>query len=187
MNSSYFSTREYVFAAMIACAQLVVASIIIPLTLPLRIPGLANTANAPFLSFLLVLGLMRLRKPGSLLLIGSIHALIDLAISPIIFFFVLSSAIFAEAVCTVLFRGYRSAQAQVAGAMLHQVAMFPAAMLFSFFLTPERFVKPVAWVWCVAIAVIALASLAGSLGGLKVGKELGRAGKLQVEVDERPC
>ncbi len=44
MRSTYWTTREYVFAAMTAVALLVVASIVIPFTLPLRIPGLANAS-----------------------------------------------------------------------------------------------------------------------------------------------
>jgi hypothetical protein len=76
MTSTYWTTREYVFAAMTSVALLVVASIVIPFTLPLRIPGLANAVNGLFGSFFLVIGLIRLRKPGSLLLITGVYSLI---------------------------------------------------------------------------------------------------------------
>ncbi len=47
---------------MISAALLVVASIVIPFTLPLRIPGLANAVNGLFGSFFLVIGLIRLKN-----------------------------------------------------------------------------------------------------------------------------
>jgi hypothetical protein len=93
MKNSYWTTREYVFAAMVSAALLAVASVIIPFTLPLRIPGLTNAVNGLFGSFFLVIGLVRLRRPGSLILITGIYSLICLVISPIIFGFVLTGCL----------------------------------------------------------------------------------------------
>jgi hypothetical protein len=178
----YFTTREYVFAAMIACGLLLTASVIIPLTLPLRIPGLANAATAPFSSFFLVVGLMRLRKPGSLLLITGIYALICLAISPLIFGFIMVGGLLGEAVCSMVFKGYRGKVAPVVGAVLYEVGMFPAAMVLSLFFIPERYTNMALWVWFAAESAIVATSLMGALCGLKVARELAHAGKLQLEV-----
>jgi energy-coupling factor transport system substrate-specific component len=181
MKTLYFSTREYVLAALLAGALLAVSSIIIPLTLPLRIPGLANAVNAPFASFFLVIGLARLRKSGSLLLILGIYGLICLMIHPVIFSFIMTGAIVAEIVGWLMFRGFGSPKAQVAGAVVYEMASFPAAMLFSLLLMPAWALKPALWVFLVAEAAILAASLVGSLAGLKVARELARAGKLQIE------
>ena len=181
MSLPKFSTREYVFAALVVAAQLVISSILIPITLPLRIPGLANTINAPFSSCLLVIGLARLRKPGSMLLMALIYALLCLPISPVIFSFILCGGLLGEAVGTFGFRGYRSPRAQIASVVAHQMGMFPAAMLFSFLFTPARFVKPVAWAWLVAEVAIATTSLLGALAGIRIVRELVRAGKLRIE------
>lgn len=181
MKPLYFTTREYVFAALLAGALLATSSIIIPLTLPLRIPGLANAVNAPFASFFLVIGLARLRKPGSLLLVLGLYALVCLLIHPVIFSFIMTGAIFAEFVCWLIFRGFRTPKAQVTGVILYELASFPAAMLFSLWLMPARALKPVLWVFIVAEAAIFVTSLLGSLAGLKVARELARAGKLQIE------
>ncbi|MCU0587920.1 MAG: hypothetical protein MUF52_07165 [Syntrophobacteraceae bacterium] len=181
MNGPYFSTRDYVFAALMACGLLLVGSIIVPMTLPLRIPGLTNAATAPFSSFFLVIGLMRLRKPGSLLLIAGIYGLVCLAISPVIFGFVLAGGVFGEVICTLAFRGYAGKIAPVMGAVLYEVGMFPAAMILSLFFIPERYTQPAVWIWIVAEIAIVATSLAGALCGLKVAKELARAGKLQLE------
>ncbi len=181
MKALSFTTREYVFAALLAGALLATSSIIIPLTLPLRIPGLANTANAPFAAFFLVIGLARLRKPGSLLLINGIYALICLMIHPIIFSFIMAGTLFSELVSWLIFRGFRSGPAQVSGAVFYEVGSFPAAMLFSLFFMPQRAMKPALWVFCVAEIAIIVASLVGGLAGLKVARELARAGKLQIE------
>lgn len=179
-STSYWSTREYVFAAMTAAALLVTASIVIPFTLPLRIPGLANAVNGLFGSFFVTIGLIRLRRPGSLLLITGIYSLICLAISPVIFGFVLTGGLIGEIVCTLVFRGYDGRVAPVCGAVLYEMGMFPAAMALSFFFMPERYGAVAPWIFGVAELAIMTTSLAGALLGLKVAKELAQAGKLQV-------
>jgi energy-coupling factor transport system substrate-specific component len=182
MKTSYWSTREYVFAAMTAAALLVVASIIIPLTLPLRIPGLANSINGFFGAFFLTIALIRLRRPGSLLLITGIYALICLSVSPLVFGFILIGGLFGETVCFLLFRGYPGKLAPVCGAVLYEMGMFPAAMLLSFFFFPENYRQVAAWIFVIAETAIFITSTLGALLGLKVAKELARAGKLQLEV-----
>lgn len=179
--SGYFSTREYVLAALLAGALLVTASIIIPLTLPLRIPGLANAANAPFASFFLVIGLARMRKPGSLLLILGLYAVACLLIHPVIFSFILTGALVAEGVSWLLFRGFATPTAQVTGVVLYEVTAFPAAMLFSLWLLPARALKPAWYVFLAAEGAIVATSLLGCFAGLKVARELARAGKLNLE------
>ncbi len=181
MMRGYFSTREYVLAALLAGALLVTASVIIPLTLPLRIPGLANAANAPLASFFLVIGLARLRKPGSLLLILGLYALTCLLIHPVIFSFILTGALVAEGVSWLLFRGFATPRAQVAGVLLYEMTSFPAAMLFSLWLLPARALKPAWYVFLAAEAAIVVTTLAGCLAGLKVARELAQAGKLNLE------
>jgi len=181
MRSTYWTTREYVFAAMTAVALLVVASIVIPFTLPLRIPGLANAVNGLFGSFFVVIGLVRLRKPGSLLLITGIYSLICLSVSPVVFGFVLTGGIFGELICTLLFRGYRGVVAALCGAVLYEMGMFPAAMVLSFFFLPDRYKDMAPWIFVVAELAILITSTAGALAGIKVAKELSKAGKLQLE------
>jgi hypothetical protein len=179
MTSAYWTTREYVFAAMTSVALLVVASIVIPFTLPLRIPGLANAVNGLFGSFFLVIGLIRLRKPGALLLITGIYALICLSVSPVIFGFVLTGGVFGELICSPVFQGYRGKLAPVCGAVLYEMGMFPAAL--SFFFLPDRYKDIAPWIFVVAELAILTTSSIGALAGLKVAKELSRAGKLQLE------
>ena len=179
--NAYWHTREYVFAAMVSAALLVVASVIIPFTLPLRIPGLTNAINGFFASFFVVIGLVRLRRPGSLLLITGIYSLICLVISPVIFGFVIIGGLLGEIVCSLVFRGYHGSTAPVCGAVLYEMGMFPAAMAISFFFLPERYGAIAPWVFVVAELAILTTALAGGLLGLKVARELARAGKLNLE------
>jgi len=183
-DEPYFSTREYVFAAMMAAGKLVTSSILVPLTLGLRIPGLTNVIIGPFASFFLVLGLIRLRKPGSLLLITGLYSLTCLPIHLLIFLFVITGGVFAELVCTTVFRGYETRLAQGAGAVLYQMAIWPAAMFFSYLLMPETFKAFPIWVWPVAEIAIAISALVGTLVAFRVAKELVKAGKLRVEESE---
>jgi hypothetical protein len=181
MTQSYWTTREYVFAAMVSVALLVVASIVIPFTLPLRIPGLANAVNGLFGSFFLTIGLIRMKKPGSLFLITGIYSLICLSVSPLVFGFVLIGGVFGELVCSIVFRGYHGKLAPVCGAVLYEMGMFPAAMVLSFFFLPERYKDMAPWIFIIAELAIFTTSAIGALVGLKVAGELARAGKLQLE------
>jgi len=178
---AYWHTREYVFAAMVSAALLVVASVIIPFTLPLRIPGLTNAVNGLFSAFFVVIGLVRLRRPGSLLLITGIYAMICLVISPVIFGFVITGGLLGEIVCSLVFRGYHGSIAPVCGAVVYEMGMFPAAMAISFFFLPERYGAIAPWVFVLAELAILATALTGGLLGLKVARELARAGKLNLE------
>lgn len=182
MRQAYWSTREYVFAAMTVVVLFVVSSVIIPFTLPLRIPGLTNAVVSLFSNCFIVIALLRLRRPGSLLLIKGIYALICLMISPVITGFVLTGTIVAETFCSLVFRGYANKAAPVVAAILYQMTAFPAAMFISFRFTPERYHAVVWWMWIAAEAAIFATSLISSLIGLRIAKELARAGKLNIEV-----
>ena len=180
MKQAYWSTREYVFAAMTVVVLLVISSIVIPFTLPLRIPGLANAAVSLFSSCFIVVALLRLRRPGSMLLIMGIYALICLMISPVITGFVLTGAIVAESFCTLVFKGYTNKAAPVAAAVIYNMTSFVAAMFISFRFTPERYHAIVWWVWIGAETAIFTTSLLSSLVGLRIAKELSASGRLNV-------
>jgi len=180
-----FTTRDYVFAALVALGQFVASSVTIPLTFPLTIFGANVILYAPFAAFFLVIGLLRLRKPGSVLLISTIYALIGLFISPVIFFFVFSSALLTEGCCSLIFRGYDSAAARITAAMLHYSLMLPASMVFSLWLMPADYVREHFGVgvaaWLVAELLVIAGVLVGGWAGAAVGRELVKAGRLRVE------
>lgn len=180
-KKAYWTTREYVFAALTVVVLFVVSSIIIPFTLPLRIPGLANVVVALFSNCFIVIALLRLKRPGSLLLVKGIYASICLLISPVITGFVMSGAIVGEAVGSLVFKGYRKTVSAVVAAVIYQLIAFPAAMFISFKYTPERYHTMVWWVWIVAEASILVASLVSALVGVRIARELARAGKLDLE------
>lgn len=179
--NTYFKTRDFVFAALIAAGMFVVSGITIPMTLHVPIPGLANVVFAPFCAFLLVLGLARLRKPGALFLIALINGLVSLPISPVIFSFVVAGGLFADGVSSLIFRGYRTRAAQITGAVLFQLGIFPAAKFFSHFYMPEKYQAIAAHIMLLAEGAILIVGLAGAWGGVKVVQELARAGKMPAE------
>ena len=181
MKSLYWTTREYVFAAMVVVGFIISAKIIIPLTLPLRIPGLANAVNAPFSAFFLTLGLMRLKKPGSLLLITGLYSLICLPISPIITGFILVGGVSGELVGSLVFKGYRGRVAPVVSAVTYEMAMYPGGLFMTFFFFPERYTQIGLWILLAAELAILTTSLVGCFVGLKVAGELAKAGKLSLE------
>lgn len=185
MKRAYFSTRELVFAALTVVAMQIWTIPAIALTLPselsLGVMGLSNMAVAPVCSFLMAIALVRLRKPGSVLLITGLYAAAA-AMGPGIYIslFILMGGVFSEVVCTLAFRGYYRPAAVVAGPTLYHVGMFPSTLfLRAVGLLNNPLGKPAPWAYAVAVVGIAIAALIGSLLGLKVAQELVRAGKLR--------
>ncbi len=185
MKRAYFSTRELVFAALTVVAMQIWTIPAIALTLPseltLGVMGLSNMAVAPVCSFLMAIALVRLRKPGSVLLITGLYAAAA-AMGPGVYIslFILMGGVFAEVVCTLVFRGYHRWEAVVAGPTLYHVGMFPSTLVLrSVGLLNDPLGVTAPWAYAVAVLGITIAALVGSLLGLKVAQELVRAGKLR--------
>jgi hypothetical protein len=190
MKRAYFSTRELVFAALTVVAMQIWTIPAIALTLPsemsLGVMGLSNMAVAPVCSLLMAIALVRLRKPGSVLLITGLYgAAAMMGPGLYITLFILMGGVFSEVVCTLAFRGYYRSAAVVAGPTLYHVGMFPATLfLRAVGLLNNPLGTAAPWAYAVALAGITIAALAGSLLGLKVAQELVRAGKLRSDAPD---
>jgi hypothetical protein len=184
---AYFSVRELVFAALTVVGMQVWTIPAIAVSLPWEISvgllGLSNMAVAPVCSFLLAVALVRIRKPGAVLLVTGLYALAAL-LGPGIYVatFIFMGGLFAEIVCSVLFRGYRTGPAQVAGPVLYHLGMFPAVLLLRYVGVLQN-PYPNAEVWAYPIALLGIATLSalGAVLGVKVARELVRAGKLRTD------
>lgn len=175
-----FAARDYAFAALIVAALLVVNGAVVPLTLGIQIPGIRNAASAPLASLLLAVALVRLQRRGAVLLVLAPLALLYLAIHPVITAFVLLGALCTEILCGLPLRGYRSTPAWLLAPMIYQLCSFAAGSALATFLLPAQFYRGAAWyLWAGMTAAIIALSLAGAGIGIRLARELIRAGRLR--------
>ncbi len=173
-----YQTGDFVFAAMMAAGMLFLSSPVAILTVSLPYgSALSHMGTTPILTFFLVLGLARIGKPGAVLLCTGLYGLVCLAINPVITGFVLTGAISAELVGSLVFRGYRTPAALYAAPVVQQGVMFIAAIPFAYLLTPDLFQILPLWLYAAAEVVIVIGALAGSWVAQRLAAEFRRAGR----------
>ena len=130
------------------------------------------------------IGLYKVRKPGSLLIMALMMGLIQLMMSPPMFLSSVLNGILIELIVLLLFRGYEKDAAVFCAAMLHTPLSLPFNYLYN------RLVKgadsplaavadraPLATVG-MTLAVVAVSAL-GALIGIKIARELKKSGVLK--------
>ena len=130
------------------------------------------------------IGLYKVRKPGSLLLMALMMGLIQLMMSPPMFLSSVLNGVLIELIVLLLFRGYEKDAAVFVAAMLHTPLSLPFNYLYN------RLVKgtdsplaavadraPLAAVG-MTLAVVAVSAL-GALIGIKIARELKKSGVLK--------
>ncbi len=177
-----FTARDYAFAALIVAALLVANGIAVPLVLGIQLPGIRNAVSAPLASLLLAVALVRLQRRGAVLLVYTPLALLYSAINPLIGSFVFAGAAFTELVCGLLLGGYRSRVVWLLTPLVYQLASFAAALGLSAFFMPAQLYRGAAWwLWVLMGTAIVALSLLGAWIGVRLARELIRAGRLRVD------
>ena len=75
-----FQVKDFVFLAVLSAAMTLCGGITMPLVMHTTVFGLRNMAAAPIYSIFVAIGLMKVRKPGALTIIGLFSG------APLIFF-----------------------------------------------------------------------------------------------------
>ena len=130
------------------------------------------------------IGLYKVRKPGSLLIMALMMGLIQLMMSPPMFLSSVLNGVLIELIVLLLFRGYEKDAAVFVAGMLHTPLSLPFNYLYN------RLVKgtdsplaavadraPLAAVG-MTLAVVAVSAL-GALIGIKIARELKKSGVLK--------
>ena len=129
------------------------------------------------------IGLYKVRKPGSLLLMALMMGLIQLMMSPPMFLSSVLNGVLIELI-VLLFRGYEKDTAVFVAAMLHTPLSLPFNYLYNRLIkgadSPLAAVAdraPLAAVG-MTLAVVAVSAL-GALIGIKIARELKKSGVLK--------
>ena len=176
-----FQVKDFVFLAVLSAAMTLCGGITMPLVMHTTVFGLRNMAAAPIYSIFVAIGLMKVRKPGALAIIGLFSGAPLIFFSTVMFFNNFVSAIIAELIMLLIFRGYQKKVSVFVTTGIYMPFSLPISVLFSLWLNGQSYdqltANPKISV-LTSIGTIALAFLGAAIG-MKIAAELQKAGKLK--------
>lgn len=176
-----FQVKDFVFLAVLSAAMTLCGGITMPLVMHTTVFGLRNMAAAPIYSIFVAIGLMKVRKPGALTIIGLFSGAPLIFFSTVMFFNNFVSAVIAELIMLLIFRGYQKKVSVFVTTGIYMPFSLPISVLFSLWLNGQSYdqltANPKISV-LTSIGTIALAFLGAAIG-MKIAAELQKAGKLK--------
>ena len=176
-----FQVKDFVFLAVLSAAMTLCGGITMPLVMHTTVFGLRNMAAAPIYSIFVAIGLMKVRKPGALTIIGLFSGAPLIFFSTVMFFNNFVSAIIAELIMLLIFRGYKKKVSVFITTGIYMPFSLPISVLFSLWLNGQSYAQLTAnpkISVLTSIGTIALAFLGAAIG-MKIASELQKAGKLK--------
>ena len=177
-----FTVKDVVFLAVIGAAALI-TSAVMPLVAQIPVFGLPQLVTGLQMSLFPTIGLMKVRKPGSVLLVAALVSVLELFMAPAMGVTSLVSALVIEAVNLALFRGYKKDAACFVSGMLINPMTLPFYYLYCLaFETGSVFFRAAGdspWVAVgVSFAVLAVCAAGAGLGVL-ISREIRKAGLMK--------
>ena len=176
-----FQVKDFVFLAVLSAAMTLCGGITMPLVMHTTVFGLRNMAAAPIYSIFIAIGLMKVRKPGALTIIGLFSGAPLIFFSTVMFFNNFVSAIIAELIMLLIFKGYQKKVSVFITTGIYMPFSLPISVLFSLWLNGQSYAQLTAnpkTSVLTSIGTIILAFLAAAIG-MKIAAELQKAGKLK--------
>lgn len=176
-----FQVKDFVFLAVLSAAMTLCGGITMPLVMHTTVFGLRNMAAAPIYSIFVAIGLMKVRKPGALTIIGLFSGAPLIFFSTVMFFNNFVSAIIAELIMLLIFRGYQKKVSVFVTTGIYMPFSLPISVLFSLWLNGQSYAQLAAnpkISVLTSIGTIILAFLGAAIG-MKIAAELQKAGKLK--------
>lgn len=176
-----FQVKDFVFLAVLSAAMTLCGGITMPLVMHTTVFGLRNMAAAPIYSIFIAIGLMKVRKPGALTIIGLFSGAPLIFFSTVMFFNNFVSAIIAELIMLLIFRGYQKKVSVFITTGIYMPFSLPISVLFSLWLNGQSYAQLTAnpkISVLTSIGTIILAFLGAAIG-MKIAAELQKAGKLK--------
>ena len=176
-----FQVKDFVFLAVLSAAMTLCGGITMPLVMHTTVFGLRNMAATPIYSIFVAIGLIKVRKPGALTIIGLFSGAPLIFFSTVMFFNNFVSAIIAELIMLLIFRGYQKKASVFITTGIYMPFSLPISVLFSLWLNGQSYAQLTAnpkISVLTSIGTIALAFLGAAIG-MKIAAELQKAGKLK--------
>ena len=167
--------------AVLSAAMTLCGGITMPLVMHTTVFGLRNMAAAPIYSIFVAIGLMKVRKPGALTIIGLFSGAPLIFFSTVMFFNNFVSAIIAELIMLLIFKGYQKKVSVFITTGIYMPFSLPISVLFSLWLNGQSYAQLTANPKISVLTSIGTIALAffGAAIGMKIAAELQKAGKLK--------
>lgn len=182
-----FKVKDIVFLAIISCVMLLTGAFM-PLVANIPLFGIIQICLGLQFSLFPIIGMLKVRKVGSLLFMSFFSGIVLIFMNTIMFFCLLLCALICEVLVILIFKGYKSNWASFFASTLYLPFTLPFLYLrYKFFYTfnGEEGEAVTAFIGSeplvaigMSIAVIAICAL-GSFIGLIVFKELKKAGVIK--------
>ncbi|MDR2106704.1 MAG: MptD family putative ECF transporter S component [Coriobacteriales bacterium] len=176
-----FKVNEVVFLAVLSVVLTLAGMLTMPIVMAVPVFGLRNAAAAILYGLFLSIGLLKVRKPGALVLLALFNGAVLLFMTPIMFFNNLFASLLSEVAVLAVFRSYTGDRSVVAAAALFAPLTLPLSLVFTMLfngLSFEQVIEnPLLTVGLCALTMVL--SLLGALLGHKIGSELKKAGVLK--------
>ena len=180
-----FKVKDFVFLAITAACMLITGGIM-PLALGIPLFGAIELCLGLQFSIFPAIALMKVKKLGSLTLISIfLGAILAFMFFPM-FICLILCALITELLVLIIFRGYKSDVSCLFAATIYTPLTIPFLFLWLKFMYSKEnpksaiaaMISPELWqVFTISAAVIILCFI-GALIGVKIAKELRKAGKL---------
>jgi energy-coupling factor transport system substrate-specific component len=176
--------KDVIFLAIIAAAITLSGFLTVPIVVAVPLPGIRMVTPAFFYGIFITIGIMRVGKPGSIFIPMLLNGLVLLMMSPIMFANCLFSGALAEGLTLLFFRDFRRDRAVVFAGTILIPLWFPGDFFISILIGGENLEKYITQpaIFLTFFILSLLLSFGGSMAGLKIGRELKKAGVLKPSV-----
>ena len=178
-----FKVKDIVFLAIISAVTLCTCAVM-PLVASLQtvVFGIAQVVTGLQISIFFAIGLMKIRKVGSLFIMSLLTGLFQLLMAPPMFFSNLVIGLLLEILVVLIFKGYKKNSAVFFAVLLYNPLSLPFNFLYNMLFGREAMVTVATkapWVTVgMSVAVIAISAL-GAWIGMKISKELKKSGAMK--------
>ena len=184
MHLEKYTVKDIIFIAIIAAGYLISGFVAIPLIIGTGIYGSPYVIMAIFYAFFTVILLLKVHKPGCILLAAIINGLVLAMMSVVMLFMIVGGAIFTELITLLIFRAYEKKGAVITAGSLLMPLAFPVGLFTNTVIFGGSLEEIIGGGGGTAVNILCylgtiVLAVVGSFIGWKVGSELKKAGKLK--------
>ncbi|MGN0502847.1 MAG: MptD family putative ECF transporter S component [Ruminococcus sp.] len=178
-----FKVKDIVFLSIISAITLCTCAVM-PLVGSLQtvVFGIAQVVTSLQISIFFAIGLMKIRKTGSLFIMSLLTGLFQLMMAPPMFFSNIVIGLLLEILVALIFKGFKKDSAVFFAATLYNPLSLPFNYLYNLLFGREAMAEVATkapWITVgMTLAVIALSAL-GAFIGIKISKELKKSGAMK--------
>lgn len=175
------TVRDFVFLAICAASSLLFSAVM-PLVANVPVYGLIQIVVGFQTSLFFALGLFKVRKRGSILFMAVCSGIVQVFMAPVMFFMSISSALIIELIFLIFKKGYHYNVIRILATTLYIPFQMPLLWIYYEIMNnlPSSYVGNTWWFILLMVLAVVLICFLGTLSGSLIGKELQKAGVLDV-------